>query len=97
MSILNLMTEYSFLDNPIENKMRSSKTITSPKKLLHSKWTAAIPANKEKHFIVTKLILPALPDTPIEFIELEAVHSKRSQLLPWQQLNDTNKWLQGWL
>jgi tryptophan-rich hypothetical protein len=46
---------------------------------------------------VTKLILPALPDTPIEFIELEAVHSKRSQLLPWQQLNNTNKWLQGWL
>jgi hypothetical protein len=28
----------------------------SPKKLLHSKWTAVEPRNKEKHFLVTKVI-----------------------------------------
>lgn len=56
-----------------------------------------MPQNKEKHFIVTKLILTNAPLQPIEFIELEAVHSKRSQLIAWQLLNDEKVWLQGWL
>ena len=73
------------------------KRITNPKKLLNSKWTAVKPANKEKHFMVIKLIVPDLPNQPIEYIELEAVHSKRIQLLPWQQLNDATIWLQGWV
>ena len=73
------------------------KRITNPKKLLNSKWTAVTPTFKEKHFIVIKLIVPDLPSQPIEHIELEAVHSKRIQLLPWQQLNDATIWLQGWL
>ena len=30
----------------------------NPKKLLLSKWTAATPHKKEKHFIVVKLIQP---------------------------------------
>jgi tryptophan-rich hypothetical protein len=77
--------------------MKSSNRITNPRKLLKSKWTAVIPANKEKHFIVTKLILPDAPSQQIELIELEAVHSKRVQLLAWQQLNDADIWLQGWV
>lgn len=77
--------------------MKSLKKIINPKKLLKSKWTAVTPSNKEKHFMVTQLILPELPTQPIEFIALEAVHSQRKALLPWQQLNDTNIWLQGWL
>ncbi|HCH4279606.1 TPA: TIGR02450 family Trp-rich protein [Vibrio parahaemolyticus] len=28
-----------------------------PKKLLHSKWTATSPKNKEKHFVVTEMEL----------------------------------------
>ena len=75
----------------------TTKRITNPKKLLKSKWTAVTPANKEKHFMVIKLIVPDLPNQPIEYIELEAVHSKRIQLLPWQQLNDATIWLQGWV
>ena len=77
--------------------MKSLKRITNPKKLLNSKWTAAMPENKEKHFIVTKLMLPDAPLQPIEFIELEAVHSKRSQLIAWQLLNDEKVWVQGWV
>lgn len=76
--------------------MKKSKRITSPKKLLNSKWTAVKPTNKEKHFIVTKLVKPEIPDQAIEQIELEAVHSKRVQTLPWQTLNDESTWLQGW-
>lgn len=77
--------------------MKSLKRITKPNKLLNSKWTAVMPVNKEKHFMVTKLILPDLPAQPIEYIELEAVHSKRVQVLAWQQLNDAKVWRQGWV
>ena len=68
----------------------------NPKKLLNSKWTAVTPTNKEKHFMVIKLITPDQPTMPIELVELEAVHSKRTQILAWRALTDTTKWLQGW-
>jgi hypothetical protein len=42
------------------------------------------------------LIKPELPDAPIEHIELEAVYSRRSFILPWRDLTDTGQWLQGW-
>ena len=37
----------------------------SPKKLLHTKWTAVAPRNKEKHFLVTKVIEPEPPGSPV--------------------------------
>ena len=77
--------------------MKQPKRIINPKKLLNTKWTATVPANKEKHFMVTQVIMPNLATEPIEVIMLEAVHSKRSQLMPWQQLNDASIWLQGWV
>ncbi|HBA09073.1 MAG TPA: TIGR02450 family Trp-rich protein [Methylotenera mobilis] len=77
--------------------MNLSKRIVNSKKLVNSKWTAVAPVNKEKHFIVTKVIPIDSADLPIEHVELEAVYSGRSQLLRWQQLNDTNVWLQGWV
>ncbi len=66
------------------------------KKLLLTKWTAATPQNKEKHFIVTKLIEPDMPDAQIEMVEIEATYSKRSFALPWRDLTDETQWLQGW-
>ena len=68
----------------------------SANKLLRTKWTAAKPQNKEKHFIVTQLIEPVVPGGPIEVIELEATYSKRSFTLPWRDLLDEAQWLQGW-
>lgn len=68
----------------------------NPNKLLLSKWTAAAPQNKEKHFIVSKLLWPVDPNAPLELIELEAVYSKRVQVLPWRTLQDTDTWRQGW-
>ncbi|MFZ6842838.1 TIGR02450 family Trp-rich protein [Undibacterium sp. RuTC16W] len=68
----------------------------NPKKLLLSKWTAAKPENKEKHFIVTQLIEPETPGAPCELIIIEAVHSGNSRTIPWKELTDTTKWLQGW-
>jgi len=68
----------------------------NPNKLLLSKWTAVAPQNKEKHFIVSKLLWPDDPAAPLELIELEAVLSKRIQVLLWRDLQDTNTWRQGW-
>jgi tryptophan-rich hypothetical protein len=65
-------------------------------KLLRSKWTAATPLNKEKHFIVTALIEADPPGTEIDMITLEAVLTQRSFTLRWRELNDSTRWLQGW-
>ena len=73
------------------------RTALSPKKLLHSKWTAAVPQQREKHFVVTRVLEPAVEGGPIEQIELEAVHSRRTRLLHWRELTDPGQWLCGWL
>jgi tryptophan-rich hypothetical protein len=67
-----------------------------PKKLLHSKWTAVAPVNREKHFLVIGVCLPDDPLAPIEWIDLEAVYTRRVQRIPWQVLADQSQWRQGW-
>ena len=74
---------------------RSARRLNE-RKLLLTKWTATQPQNKEKHFLVTKLIEPTEPDAQIEFIEIEATYSKRSMQLRWRELTDETKWRQGW-
>jgi tryptophan-rich hypothetical protein len=71
--------------------------LLSPKKLHLSKWTAVHPINKRKHFLVSKVILPELPEEAIEFVELEAVFDKAVQTIPWRDLKNTEIWLQGWV
>ena len=34
--------------------------------------------------------------TRIEYVEIEALHSRRSFVLPWRELKDAGRWLQGW-
>jgi tryptophan-rich hypothetical protein len=68
-----------------------------PKKLLLSKWTAVQPIAKEKHFLVSKIVFPELPATKIEFVELEAVHSKVTRRIAWRELRDQTTWRQGWV
>jgi tryptophan-rich hypothetical protein len=69
----------------------------SPKKLLHSKWTAVQPMNREKHFLVVRVIEPEPPAVRIEQIELQAVHSGRVRQLHWRELTDREVWRQGWV
>ncbi len=68
----------------------------NPKKLMNSKWSAVAPLNKEKHFIAINLIELAQPLLPIAHILIEAVHSKRKQILPWLELSDASIWQRGW-
>ena len=69
----------------------------NPKKLLLTKWTAVTPIAKQKHFLVSRVIQPALPTDPIELVEMEAVFSKATQTIVWRELQDDSVWLQGWV
>ena len=66
----------------------------NPRKLLLSKWTAAQPQNRERHFLVTALIRDE--EDNILGVELQAVLTQRSQQLDWRQLQESERWLQGW-
>jgi tryptophan-rich hypothetical protein len=68
-----------------------------PKKLLLSKWTAVAPAGRDKHFLVALVVLPEPPVTRIDWVEIEAVHSKRCQRIAWRELRDDSRWRQGWV
>ena len=68
----------------------------SPKKLLLTKWTAVKPIAKQKHFLVSKVILPEPPSEKIELIEIEAVYSKKTSQIAWRDLTNSELWLQGW-
>ncbi|MFC1777358.1 TIGR02450 family Trp-rich protein [Pseudomonadota bacterium] len=66
----------------------------SSKKILNSKWTAANPTNKEKHFLVTE----------VEYDEngvvirclIEAVMTRRSRVIEWRSLQNGDQWVNGW-
>jgi tryptophan-rich hypothetical protein len=66
----------------------------NPRKLLLSKWTAAAPQNREKHFLVTELFCDE-EGTVLE-IELQALMTKRSQKLAWKVLQNDQSWRMGW-
>ena len=68
----------------------------NPKKLLLTKWTAVKPVAKQKHFLVSKLILPEDLSQPLELVEIEAVVSKKTKQIPWKELRDSDLWIQGW-
>lgn len=66
----------------------------SPKKLLHSKWTATKPVNKDKHFIVTEVEIDE--DELVVGCVIEAVMSKKAVSIDWRDLKRTDLWRQGW-
>jgi tryptophan-rich hypothetical protein len=71
----------------------------NPKKLLRTKWTALMPANKmptdkEKHFMVTEVEFDE--DGIVVSCSIEAVMSKRSIPINWHDLKDDNNWVHGW-
>ncbi len=69
----------------------------NPKKLLLSKWTAVKPVAKQKHFLISRVIQPDDPGDAIQWVEIEAVFSKATQVIAWRELQDDNVWRQGWV
>lgn len=66
------------------------------KKILNSKWTAAFPKGKEKHFSVVKVKRDNDDPQVIKSVTLEAVMSKRTFKIEPHELNDIEVWLEGW-
>ena len=66
----------------------------NPRKLLLSKWTAATPEHREKHFLVTQVFCDE--EGTVLDIELQAVLTQRNQRLTWQSLQDAGEWKMGW-
>lgn len=87
---------FTYLRRPVHT---AAKIVDAghPKKLLLTKWTTAAPRDKEKHFVVVGVVVPAPPATRIDQVELEAVHSRRTFVLPWRDLTDGRQWRQGWV
>jgi tryptophan-rich hypothetical protein len=69
----------------------------NPKKLLLTKWTAVKPTDKQKHFLVSRVIQPELVTDPVEFVEIESVFSKATQIIQWRALQNDEVWRQGWV
>jgi tryptophan-rich hypothetical protein len=69
----------------------------NPKKLLLTKWTAVTPIAKQKHFLVSRVIQPEVETDPVEFVEIESVFSKATQIIKWRELQNDEVWRQGWV
>lgn len=74
----------------INNSLNQMNAV-HPGKLLHSKWTAIRPQNKERHFIVVNIT-----DKKHHRCQLEAVLTKQRYIIDWQTLQDDTHWLMGW-
>lgn len=68
--------------------------LVNQKKLPNSKWTAVRPLNREKHFLVIKVLCDEAGN-PSSCI-LEAIHSHREIQLAWRELKDDKQWQIGW-
>jgi tryptophan-rich hypothetical protein len=69
----------------------------NPQKLLLSKWTAVEVVAKQKHFLVSRVLLPEDLSLPIFEIEIEAVYSGEKRIILWRELQDSSRWKQGWV
>ncbi len=74
--------------------MKPASNRFNPEKLLLSKWTARQPQNREKHFLVCELLRNE--EGELLQVELQAVLSRRSELIDWRELRDSERWQIGW-
>lgn len=69
----------------------------NPKKLLLTKWTAAQPVCKDKHFLVAHVLVPEMAGDKIEWVDIEAVFSRETRRISWRELQNQDLWKQGWV
>jgi tryptophan-rich hypothetical protein len=64
-------------------------------KLPGSKWTAARPVRREKHFIVLDWVRDE-NGVPTDEVEIEAVLTRCVRRVHWRDLADPEAWRIGW-
>jgi tryptophan-rich hypothetical protein len=75
--------------------IKSTAHNINPAKLLTSKWTAVQPINKEKHFLVTRVIRD--DKNVITSCIVEAVLTRKDYEMDWRALKNKARWQAGWL
>ena len=68
-----------------------------PKRLLDSKWTASVPENREKHFVVTRVLDAATAASKVQSVELRCLLTKRTRIVAQADLLEPELWRPGWL
>ena len=66
------------------------------KHLVDSKWTALQPIDRDKHFMVTRLLQASGVEGEVPLVELQAILSKRRVRVPRSELSDETRWKPGW-
>ena len=66
----------------------------SPKALFNSKWTKVDVLNKEKHFVITKVLIDE--NQTITQCIIEAVISHNEYEINWRDLKNSLCWKVGW-
>ena len=61
-----------------------------------SKWTAVVPVDREKHFVVVGQRRMDAQAAEARELALQAVTSKRTRWVLRQELEDEAHWLRGW-
>jgi tryptophan-rich hypothetical protein len=52
---------------------------------------------KQKHFLISRVIQPTTETDPVEWVEIESVFSKATQIIQWRELQNDEVWRQGWV
>ncbi len=66
----------------------------NPRKLLHSKWTAVQPQDRQKHHLVVAVKFSK--SGQVNHCQIEAVLTKNVTSIDWTTLKDPAQWLPGW-
>lgn len=66
----------------------------NPAKLKDSKWTDLSPKNKEKHFIISQVVLD--DQGKVVHCELEAIMTGNVYQIDWRSLKEDKRWSMGW-
>ncbi len=95
-------TVHAEVDDVVLGKSRSLSAAPSISQASNDEYivgsnSGGTPMTKQKYFLVTRVIQPALPTDPIESVKVEAVFSKATQIISWCELQDDRVWRQGWL
>lgn len=66
----------------------------NPKKLLNSKWTAVVPKNKEKHFVIESCSYHS--PSKLDKVHMHAILTGEVYKIAWRDLKDSAVWRIGW-
>ncbi|WP_339843305.1 TIGR02450 family Trp-rich protein [Cobetia sp.] len=68
---------------------------STPRNCFRASGLPCLPRNRERHFIVTRLIRDEQDEHVVEVV-LQAVLTRRDLTLAWRELKEDGVWQMGW-